>query len=463
MAINIVKNTTEEKNFKFLTNQSSILLTDDTNTVTVNGVNVIVDKPKKGDIMCVNNGEVIWIDGLSINPKWLSQDIEPVGICVAINGNKAMVRYRKEERKSWAAACRWELQTSRALINGTAKRTQIVVNGKTVSAIFTFSGTTYNSFVTQLNDWFKQYAPQFSAELVKVDTDLPFTGIANDISIRSCRVIINCPIISNADGYNTIMFQSMLFKLNFSTARVDSYNNYYKNNGFTSQYFGGCCRAKFYQYYSKNGNAPTSEMTSINNIPDNNDDYPVALTYFEDTDNSYCQILRDNFSSYDEYIDSMMINYPCGKDGNIINLPSGKENTYKLANCTFVSDVATGKKMPLYAAANYAASINVNAPGLEAGNWWLPSPAEMVQMMRDVTYGTDSWNTNPDIVNTVLDKMFKFDKTNWSMLSPSDVRWTSSKFNNTNPFAHVYSGSGAISNSQMYYLNFASPITIYEF
>ena len=116
MAINIVKNTTEEKNFKFLTNQSSILLTDDTNTVTVNGVNVIVDKPKKGDIMCVNNGEVIWIDGLSINPKWLSQDIEPVGICVAINGNKAMVRYRKEERKSWAAACRWELQTSSAFI-----------------------------------------------------------------------------------------------------------------------------------------------------------------------------------------------------------------------------------------------------------------------------------------------------------------------------------------------------------
>ena len=119
--------------------------------------------------------------------------------------------------------------------------------------------------------------------------------------------------------------------------------------------------------------------------------------------------------------------------------------------------------MPLYTAANYAASINVDAPGLEEGNWWLPSPAEMVQMMRDITYDTDSWGTNPDIVNTVLDKMVKFYRANWSRLSPSDVRWTSSKFNNTNPLAHIYSSGSTLSNSSMHYANFASPITIYEF
>ena len=65
------------------------MLNSDTNDVTVNGVNVIVDKPKRGDVMCVKNGQVIWIDGLSINPKQLSSEIEPVGICLKIKGNKA--------------------------------------------------------------------------------------------------------------------------------------------------------------------------------------------------------------------------------------------------------------------------------------------------------------------------------------------------------------------------------------
>ena len=53
MAINSVKTTAEEQNFNFLNNQSSILRTVYTNNITYKGVNVIVDKPKAGDVMCV--------------------------------------------------------------------------------------------------------------------------------------------------------------------------------------------------------------------------------------------------------------------------------------------------------------------------------------------------------------------------------------------------------------------------
>ena len=111
MAINNVINTTEEKNFTFLSNQSSILHTTDTNNITVNGVNVIVDKPKRGDIMCVrkDNGQVVWIDGLSINPAQLSSEFDTVGICLNVDGNKAMVRYKTEKECRWAAADRWQI------------------------------------------------------------------------------------------------------------------------------------------------------------------------------------------------------------------------------------------------------------------------------------------------------------------------------------------------------------------
>ena len=121
MSINRINTTVEEQNFKFLPNQSSILHTVDTNKITVNGVNVIVDKPKRGDVMCITHykeggvlldadkQKVVWIDGLSINPKQLSQEYEPVGICLVVKGNKAIVRYREERSLRWSNAKRLKL------------------------------------------------------------------------------------------------------------------------------------------------------------------------------------------------------------------------------------------------------------------------------------------------------------------------------------------------------------------
>ena len=142
MAIIKVNNTSEESSVNFLTNQSSILYTSDTNKITVNGVNVFVDKPKVGDIMCVtrytdesgvvlpaDQQQVKWIDGLSINPKQLSQKYELVGICVAINGNKAMVRYREEQKFKWSASERWELPQLMPLINGKSHSFRIKLKG----------------------------------------------------------------------------------------------------------------------------------------------------------------------------------------------------------------------------------------------------------------------------------------------------------------------------------------------
>ena len=124
MSINKVNTTGEEQRFNFLTNQSSILHTVKTNNITVNGVNVIVDKPKRGDVMCITHykeggilldadkQKVVWIDGLSIDPKQLSQEYEPVGICLVVKGNKAIVRYREERGFRWSAGERWELPDS---------------------------------------------------------------------------------------------------------------------------------------------------------------------------------------------------------------------------------------------------------------------------------------------------------------------------------------------------------------
>ena len=77
MSINKVNTTVEEQNFKFLPNQSSILYTVDTNKITINGVNVIVDKPKRGDVMCITHykeGGVL-LDADKQKVVWIDDDI----------------------------------------------------------------------------------------------------------------------------------------------------------------------------------------------------------------------------------------------------------------------------------------------------------------------------------------------------------------------------------------------------
>lgn len=450
MAIKRVNSTGES--FKFLTNQSSISHIADTNNITVNGVNVFVNKPKKGDIMCVKNGKVVWIDGLSINQDQLSSDIETVGICLKVDGNKAMVKYKYELGYIWAKANSYVLSNDIAnLFNGVSHTLTIALNGGAGND-FTFTTNSYEDFNTKLNNFLKGKNNAYSSILV------------NNQIIINCTAFTSLTITDKTTGTK--------YNLTGNTAgAIDENRECYRNNGFTCEipgykYYAGCCRARYYDFvcFNKEYPWPDAEMTNINTVP-GIDIYAAHPNDFDDLyGDGYCKILKDTFASYDEYFDSMMVKYPCGKGGVIAQFPSGKENTYKLADYTFINNV-TGEESPLYPAINYAASINVNTPKLGKGNWWLPSVAEMVQMMYDVTYGTSFWETNPDIVNHVIDKFNSSGRETWDMLSPLTHMWTSSKYSSNNAYFY-YAGDGNVGCIQMNIhenLIHSTPITIYEF
>ena len=446
MAIVKVNTTSEESAINFLTNKSSILHTEETNKVAVNGVNVFVDRPKRGDVMCVKNNQVKWIDGLSLNPAQLPQKYEPVGICVAINGNKAIVKYRKGENQKWAAANSYLLSNTIETLFDSALHT-LTVNLNGTEYEFTFSTDSYEDFNAKLNTFLKGKNNQFSSILV------------------TNQIVINCtsfkkPAISDKTS-------GVTYQLTSKTATdVNGNQLCYRNNGFTCVYTGcysGCCRARYYEYVYYNCPEPTEEMKNINFAP-GPDIY--AIHPYDFYYNDYCKILRENFATYDEYFDSMMAKYPCGKGGIIKEFPSGKESTYKLANYTFIDNV-TGEESPLYPAANYAASINIDAPNLVKGNWLLPSVAEMVEMMYDITYDTGFWdsenvNNNEDIVNRVLSKLNSFDSDNWDMLSALRHMWTSSKYSANNAYFY-YALDGNVEYIPMNYAMLSTPITVYEF
>lgn len=365
MAISKVNLTAEEKNFTFGKNQSSILHTNNTNNITVNGINVIVQKPKKGDVMCVtrytdtsgnllsgDKQKVIWIDGLSINPAQLSPEFDTVGICVAVNGNKAMVKYKTDDSS----------------------------NNRV------FSTT------------------------------------------------------------NSVNFDAADQEL------VCYFNNGFRNTDQNPTRHAGCCKARAYQRAQESTAAPTSDMSDIFHIP-GRDYLPVREIDFNE--NSRCAILRSNFNSYDEYLESMMVKIPCAK-GTVGKFPSGKYITYKLASSTY----------PLL---NWAATINVNGPKLGTGNWWIPSVAEMGQLMRDITYGTNSWDSvnidnNTDIVNRVLYRLVNSVNggNSWHMISAGSVIWTSSICTSNGAF--IYWGERGLFDWNFVNTRYkALAITIYEF
>ena len=473
MAINKVNTTAEEKSFNFLTNQSTILRTADTNNITVNGVNVIVEKPKVGDVMCVtkykndsgtlldaDQQKVIWIDGLSINPDYLSEEYEPVGICLVVKGNNAIVRYRQEKGTRWSAGERWELPNSSIMNDGAEHSLKITLNDVENPNPFVYTASTRAEFVEKLNAWFLANDKNYSAELVELNTDLPAVDTTDDKDGDSYRnrVIVNARFTENA--WNTINIEGIGAGTRAIGKHIKAVNWYYKNNGFTTNYYAGCCRANYYDFIQKWQKAPTKPMTDINIVTGSIfSKYPARLVDF--TDNPNCQILRDNFANYDEYFNSMMVKYPCGAGGSITESHSGKENTYKLANCTFL-DNATGEQSPLYLAANWAASISLNAPKLGKGNWWLPSSAEITEIMRDITYGTSFWAANPDIINRVLAKLTSISNSGWSMLSASTLRWTSSRSDQNS--AYYYNGYYGYLNSLTFCTDtIVAPITLYEF
>ncbi len=489
MAINKVNTTAEAKDFKFQQNKSTILNISSTNRFVFNGVNVVVEKPKVGDIMCVtrykNGGgllpadeqEVIWIDGLSIELNQLSSELEPVGICVAINGNKAIVRYKEEfNNVRWSASERYEMDDAyidNLLLSG--QPISIKINDKQNAQLSLPNLASRQDkrqyFVEELNKLFNQYDKNYSAELVELHTDLPAsdTSDTKDGDSYRNRIIINAIFTENKWKTINIGTDSKLSKGTRAIGKhIKAVDWYYINNGFTRKWEGGCCRAKYYDYinnYEGHGfKEPSSSMKDIDTVPGGLffTKGPVRENNFR---NSYkCQILRNNFATYDDYLDSMMIKYPCSAGGVVTEFPSGKENTYKLANCTFLRNI-TGKPEHLYTAANNVASLDVNGPKLTAGNWWLPSIAEMAQIMRDITYDTSFWDSKPDIVNRVIDKIKQIDS-NWTHLSATANRWTSCRY--AQYHAYYYRGEEFYDYGTLYFNQFynpytVTPITIYEF
>ena len=168
---------------------------------------------------------------------------------------------------------------------------------------------------------------------------------------------------------------------------------FYKNNGSrggnTSNF------DLYYEYVRISGrglSARPSSPIDTNSMPINESTWNTANA----------KIYRDAYGSYKKYVESCMMNIYCGMSGATLN--RGHKHTQMLAKARYI-DPDDGEVKPLYLAPYLCNNVSINAIGLEAGRWWMPSIGELSELFS----GTIESN-NIDMINSMVSKFLGFTK-----------------------------------------------------
>lgn len=482
MTFNKVETQAQAAAFNFLKDQSTVLHTTESNDVNINGVNVITATPTKGDVLCItrkmSNGsllgpdkqDIVWVKGMTINFAEFPDDIyEPIGIVYKVRGRVAYVRYRTEVSRRYSYCDRFDI-TGDAMTDGNTHAVDIVAkDGDTEILRITnasFSTASVSAFTTWLASQIAAVSgnTQVSAEYVG-----PNDADGTDYTGDDGRCVVS--IKFTADRWTSIAIYNTgtttaLLSASRSVARdIPANSSNVRKSGKIIQW-GGCNFNKFIDWASTNGFSPTSDITDVKTFNDS----PVKRADFDN--NNFCALLRDTYGTYENYLkEAEMLIWPIGPRSNSaigMYCDKGAEYTNLLAAATY-KDPANGRaNTPLYGPAHYCATeVGANHTLLVPGKWWLPSAGDMMDLMDGVTFGTNAWSENPDIVNQVLMKLnqnttdatkgFRF-----SMLSASASRWTSTRYSQNHAYRY-YGFDGYIGGTGFYDSFAVSPLTQIEF
>lgn len=482
MSFNKVQTMAEVEGYKFIDDQSTLLHVTDWNATILHGINVLVEKPERGDVMCVTlykdadgnllpstQQEIKWIKGETVDYTQWSKELDPVGIVYRVNGRVASVRYKTESSGRWSECDRWMI-TGASMTDGVAHTAKVVFNGWDSDTKPGENGATINrpAGIPAAADftWTSTSVEAFCAALQEF------------LAAREGNSYYTCEYVVDADGSEHCIVNAKFFDYNWNTIsipgltatrcigrEVKEHGQIRRKNGGV-YWWAGCCYEKFLQWrQNATDNLPTAPMTSILS------EYPVSRAYFngqggEDGQTDYCAIMRQHYASYEDYIKDNMAKYPSGLNALGTSWNDGPTDTATLAAVEYLG--VDGNRYPLHVPANYCDNVSVNGPGLTKGHWWLPCVREMYDLMTDITYGCEGYTINNcDPVNRTIYKLnnnstsasngFKF-----SFTAGSTDRWASTRLNQS--YARGYYGySGYITSSYFYYSNSSAPVTLIHF
>lgn len=426
MAFNIVQTQQEADKFTYKKNQSTVLYTIDTKNISIHGCNVITKTPTAGDVLCVTqrykqnsdssgwtllppqSQDIVWVKGDTVNMDvWPTEtigdikirSIEPVGICYKVRDRKAYVLYGKEinnsDGPSLAKAYRFKADIKEIPeIPSTTTNVHIKVNN-TFDVTFTVPGATnLRQFCINMQKTLASITmgDKVSCQYIgpheydPLDTNGFYTG--NDgIMVLNVKRYDPPRITMSINGADITLYDYTCYDVLIGLNKISA-EAFHRNNG--SQGGDASNFDLFYEYVKTSGRTLSAQPSSpidTNIIPINEQTWNTANA----------KIYRDAYGSYNKYVESCMMNIYCGISGATLN--KGHKHTQMLSKARYI-DPEDGEVKPLYLAPYLCNNVSINAIGLEAGRWWMPSIGELSELFS----GTIESN-NIDMINSMSRKL----------------------------------------------------------
>ena len=350
------------------TTESQVSMIETTREIIVDGVNVVTTQPTVGDVVFLDDqNKVIYVKGGS----WIQKANIPaawthVGYVYFRKGKQVGVIHKTGADQKWLDVS--QFVWTDAVLDGEEHSKTIGLRfgipnwDTTTSIIFTYTATTLVEAAAACTAAIETKLTELGAPAATIAEWWAYADEANN------RVIVQRDACTDYRFYNC----SGLTHITWGDMPAND------NAGFRASGLASNQRimndARGAAYYGTNGATPSAD------VPLNDAETIVTKTAFDSS--PYCQLLRDTYASYLEYIhQEYRLAYP--QKLGVFSLPSGKELTAKYGPMT--APTKAGSTKYKYPALWYGYNKSFGVDGLDFGDWYLPGVAECTMLMRDET------------------------------------------------------------------------------
>ena len=350
------------------TTESQVSMIETTREIIVDGVNVVTTQPTVGDVVFLDDqNKVIYVKGGS----WIQKANIPaawthVGYVYFRKGKQVGVIHKAGADQKYLDVS--QFAWTDMVLDGAEHSKTIglrfgIPNWDTTTSItFTYTATTLAEAAAACTAAIEAKLTELGASQATIDQWWAYADDANN------RVIVQRDACTDYRFYNC----SGLTHITWGDMPANT------NAGFRVNMRQGGDKimndARGAAYYGTNGRTPTE------NVPLNSNAGIVKKSAFDSS--PYCQLLRDTYGTYKEYI-HQEYRVACPQKLGVFGMLSGKELTDKYGPMT--APTKAGSTKYKYPALWYGYNKSFGVDGLDFGDWYLPGVAEGAMLMRDET------------------------------------------------------------------------------
>lgn len=381
--------------------------------------------PKVGDIVCFNaDKKVRYIDLASFDS--LPSGYTSVGVVAKREGRNVLVIHKDGANQKWAEVFLWRI--TGYVLDGASHSCTITSNS--VTKTVNYAASTMEEFAAQVQEQANTFGTeQYTCYVRNGEVVLQHNTYTSYKAVTATGITVAAWVAPEI----------------IADSHIARYNGARNSEGAILN----MDRALI--YFASDLNSTTyNPAANVTNLATT---YPICLPAYLGTSqyqSDHCALLREKYGEDVEgWLRFMEAQRVMNPSMQITMQRDGKAGTYALAEQTFVKP--DGTTPLLYPAATYASRVQYDCEGLGAGNWYLPSLSELVDVMKDVKYPdiykdgkSQSTGRDADILNIALQKI------GGVALQNSTSAWSSSRYY-TNGSWIFYGNFGFCYNSYFYF------------